>query len=360
MAPDRHSFRELHRHIVISPTQLAANTDNWNPTGLATATIIRASTDASRNLTGIVAASDAQLLILVNVGSNDLVLVHDATSTAANRFYCPDNANVTLDPNAWAWLVYDLTSARWRVLGTGTGSIPAGTYVLTIEGGQETINARGTLGATEAIDPTLGNIVTGTLDQNCTLTISAPVGSGSSSMEYWLTQSGGSWTPTFAATGGTFTWNGGTTPTFPASGQTFRVILERIPATSNDWIGDLVGGGATSPLTTKGDLWGYDTADARVPVGTDGQILLSDSTDAQGLSWTNSGRHAHIVGEPFVGDGAQTVFYLANEAELDTVAAYNPSGARVAITQDSTLLDKITFGAAPAAGTGWIDYVPAT
>lgn len=45
------------------------------------------------------------------------------------------------------------------------------------------------------------------------------------------------------------------------------------------------GGGGGSPLTTKGDLFGYDTADARVPVGSDGQLLKADSADAQGVSW---------------------------------------------------------------------------
>lgn len=45
------------------------------------------------------------------------------------------------------------------------------------------------------------------------------------------------------------------------------------------------GGGGGSPLTTKGDLFGYDTADARVPVGTDGQVLTADSSDAQGVTW---------------------------------------------------------------------------
>lgn len=44
--------------------------------------------------------------------------------------------------------------------------------------------------------------------------------------------------------------------------------------------------GASSPLTTKGDLWGYNTTDARVPVGTDGQLLKADSTNALGVSWT--------------------------------------------------------------------------
>lgn len=44
-------------------------------------------------------------------------------------------------------------------------------------------------------------------------------------------------------------------------------------------------GGGSSPLTTKGDLYGYSTADARIPVGTDGQILTSDSSQATGVKW---------------------------------------------------------------------------
>lgn len=43
--------------------------------------------------------------------------------------------------------------------------------------------------------------------------------------------------------------------------------------------------GASSPLTTKGDLWGYSTLDARVPIGTNGQVLTADSTQALGLKW---------------------------------------------------------------------------
>ena len=46
----------------------------------------------------------------------------------------------------------------------------------------------------------------------------------------------------------------------------------------------------TSPLTTKGDLFTYSTTNARLPVGTNGQILSADSTAATGLRWiTNSG-----------------------------------------------------------------------
>jgi len=43
--------------------------------------------------------------------------------------------------------------------------------------------------------------------------------------------------------------------------------------------------GASTPLTTKGDLFGYDTANARVPIGTNNQVLTADSAQALGLKW---------------------------------------------------------------------------
>jgi hypothetical protein len=44
-------------------------------------------------------------------------------------------------------------------------------------------------------------------------------------------------------------------------------------------------GGSASPLTTKGDLYGFSTVNARVPVGTNGQVLTADSTAATGVAW---------------------------------------------------------------------------
>lgn len=46
--------------------------------------------------------------------------------------------------------------------------------------------------------------------------------------------------------------------------------------------------GGSSPLTTKGDIYTYSTADARLGVGTNNQTILADSTTATGLKWAAS------------------------------------------------------------------------
>jgi len=51
------------------------------------------------------------------------------------------------------------------------------------------------------------------------------------------------------------------------------------------WVNEPAPTGGSSPLTTKGDLYGYSTLAARVPIGTDGQVLTADSAQALGLKW---------------------------------------------------------------------------
>ncbi|NDB61637.1 hypothetical protein EB001_24835 [bacterium] len=48
---------------------------------------------------------------------------------------------------------------------------------------------------------------------------------------------------------------------------------------------DYIQVGATSPLTTKGDIYVYGTSDTRLPVGTNGYTLVADSAETTGLKW---------------------------------------------------------------------------
>lgn len=125
----------------------------------------------------------------------------------------------------------------------------------------------------------------------------------------------------------------------------------------------------TGPVVVDTDAITFVLVSAPSSLGSIPDVSAASPVDGDSLEWNaitakweahSLGQHAHVVGEPFVGDASQTVFYLANEAEPDTVAAYDVNGARVAITQDTTETDKITFTSAPAAGQGWLDYIPAT
>jgi hypothetical protein len=48
---------------------------------------------------------------------------------------------------------------------------------------------------------------------------------------------------------------------------------------------DYIQVGATSPLTTKGDLYTFGTSDTRLGVGTDGHTLVANSSTSTGLEW---------------------------------------------------------------------------
>lgn len=67
-------------------------------------------------------------------------------------------------------------------------------------------------------------------------------------------------------------------------GGTTGQVLSKNSNTDMDFVWSAAG--STSPLTTKGDLYGYSTTNARVPVGTNGQVLTADSTASTGVAWT--------------------------------------------------------------------------
>ena len=52
--------------------------------------------------------------------------------------------------------------------------------------------------------------------------------------------------------------------------------------------GAAISGGGASALTTKGDVATFSTVDARLPVGTNDQVLTADSAEATGVKWADA------------------------------------------------------------------------
>lgn len=104
------------RAIARTASQITSDQNNYNPGGRSY--FQRWSSDASRNVTGLTFAAtqvDGQVHLIVNVGSNNIVLQHQTTSTAANQFLCSTGADITLSANQAADVIYDGTQSRWLV-----------------------------------------------------------------------------------------------------------------------------------------------------------------------------------------------------------------------------------------------------
>jgi hypothetical protein len=123
------------------------------------------------------------------------------------------------------------------------------------------------------------------------------------------------------------------------------------------WIPAMGGG---SPLTTKGDLYGFDTADARVPVGTNGQVLTADSGAALGVSWQTPAASPTEAQEVPTGtiDNSNTAFTLANTpTSAASVKLYLDGLIQVQGTDYTIAGAAITMTVAPNFGqTLYADY----
>lgn len=172
-------------------------------------------------------------------------------------------------------------------------------YELATEGGQAKVLAHGNLGTTETVDPTDGNVHTGTLDANCTITLNPPPATrdGNPShalIEVRLTENGtGGFTPTFAASGGSIEWVGGSTPTHTTTANSLTVYLFETVDGGTTWLGMQIGGGGSAliiedegtPLATAATSLDFvGSAVTASGTGASKTITISAATDLDDLT----------------------------------------------------------------------------
>lgn len=107
--------------------------------------------------------------------------------------------------------------------------------------------------------------------------------------------------------------------------------------------------GAGSPLTTKGDIFGFSTVNARIPVGSNNQVLTADSVEALGVKW------ATPVALEFFGPWTAThdagSQLLDNIGQINSDAANIPSSGKIRLGNNELLswlkidnVSLVTFG----------------
>jgi len=240
----------------------------------------------------------------------------------------------------------NVSSAIVGGLGTITGSIPPiegsdhgalsglaeddhTQYVLTTDGGRDNQQDHGTSGSTETVDPTNGNVHYVELDDDCAITIGAPATarSGRVSMIEVYVEGDGTSVPTFAASGGTIVWPGGSMPAFDVTdGAVTRYLFETLDD-GNVWYGSQVGGGSDFDLA---DTVTAETAyDIASNAGASTEASRGDHTHGTpalpaGVGWilVDAGTPSVDAGPPFEVT-VETLFGI----DGSDVPYYNAGGA---------------------------------
>ncbi len=133
----------------------------------------------------------------------------------------------------------------------------------------------------------------------------------------------------------------------------------------------LLGTNVGSPLTTKGDIHGFTTVDDRLGVGTNGQVVVADSTVGLGIKWDDPGlwgTWSPTYGNITVGNGTEVARFVQ---ELSgTVHAYfrlifgstttiDGTGPTISmpVTASSSYNTRMRLGAAQMSDDGTAGYI---
>jgi hypothetical protein len=151
----------------------------------APAVLVNNLTGALTSLAGITATTGVQPLILVNKTGFELQVSDESSAaTAANRILTGTGNDLAFANDASLWLVYDLTSSRWRVVG-GSGGGGSSRYISSlIDVGIENtiaisntaldqvIYVQGDLSLPGSLSPTVPfAVVSGSIPDTCRVTL---------------------------------------------------------------------------------------------------------------------------------------------------------------------------------------------
>lgn len=104
-----------------TPSSITTDQNNYSPSGLASTTILRLQSTTTVNITGLQGGTDGRIIVVCNVGSNDIIFKNSsALSTDINRFLFDDD--ITVLANQSFILLYDSSANRWRNISKPSGS----------------------------------------------------------------------------------------------------------------------------------------------------------------------------------------------------------------------------------------------
>lgn len=144
----------------ITPAQITANQNDYNPEGWEAATVLRISSNGNYNITGHVAPQESargRFLVYRNInalGGGTLTLPDQSALSAASSRWAFPGGNIDVAPLDGIAFLYDFTELRWFVFGDPVGPAEtvaaAGLVLITVA----TLSAQATVEFT-AFDATL-------------------------------------------------------------------------------------------------------------------------------------------------------------------------------------------------------------
>lgn len=101
----------------LSPAQITADQNDYNPDSSGQSSIWRLTSDAARTITGIAGGSSGRMLTIKNVGAFSILIAdQNASSVAANRIITALGATLYIEAGKSLTFFYDADTERWRVI----------------------------------------------------------------------------------------------------------------------------------------------------------------------------------------------------------------------------------------------------